>query len=236
MSTRSQIIEVTARLLADSPTGEVSTRAVCEAAGVQQPVIYRHFGDKDGLLAATVDHVWEQYLGMKRAAEASEDPLDDLVAGWRSHVRFALEHPHAYRLVFASSLKTAPEAAEEAMRLLRQVLERLAAQGRLRLPPADAAQLVLAANSGVCLSLLLRPSAYPDPAIAELMREMVFQTIVTDAPVPASGSDATAMAATTLRSALAETAQANAAPAPKPEFSPAEAALLDEWLERIQNS
>ena len=232
MSTRSQIIEVTARLLADSPTGDVSTRAVCEAAGVQQPVIYRQFGDKDGLLAATVDHVWEQYLGMKRAAEASDDPLDDLIAGWRSHVTFALEHPHAYRLVFASSLKTAPEAAEEAMRLLRQVLDRLAAQGRLRMPPADAALLVLAANSGVCLSLLLRPTAYPDPAIAELMREAIFQIIVTDAATPTPGSDASAIAATTLRSALAQPADA---PTPEAEFSPAEAALLDEWLERIQN-
>lgn len=235
MNTRSQIIEVTARLLADSPTGEISTRAVCEAAGVQQPVLYRHFGDKDGLLAATVDHVWEQYLGMKRAAVASDDPLDDLVVGWRSHVDFALEHPHAYRLVFASSLKTAPEAPEEAMRLLRQVLDRLAAQGRLRLPPADAARLVLAANSGVCLSLLLRPSAYPDRSIAELMRESVFQIILTDAATPTPGSDAAAIAATTLRSALAQPADAPA-PAPAPEFSPAEAALLDEWLERIQNS
>jgi AcrR family transcriptional regulator len=62
MNTRSLIIEATADLLAQSPNGDVSTRAVCEAAGVQQPVLYRLFGDKDGLLSATVDYVWDQYL------------------------------------------------------------------------------------------------------------------------------------------------------------------------------
>ena len=52
------IIEAAADLLAQSPSGDISTRAVCEAAGVQQPALYRLFGDKEGLLAATVDHVW----------------------------------------------------------------------------------------------------------------------------------------------------------------------------------
>ena len=102
MTTKAVILQKAAELLAASPNGDIATRAVCEAAGVTQPVLYRLFGDKDGLLAAVADAAWEAYLSDKRAAEASADPLEDLRHGWDQHMAFALAHPHAYRLVFAS--------------------------------------------------------------------------------------------------------------------------------------
>ncbi|MCS5717197.1 TetR/AcrR family transcriptional regulator [Herbiconiux sp. CPCC 205763] len=225
MSTRSRIIEVTAALLAQSPTGDVSTRAVCEAAGVQQPALYRLFGDKDGLLAATVDHVWEQYLAMKRAAERSADPLDDLRAGWDSHTAFALAHPNAYRLLFATTLTTRPESADEAMRLLREVLDRLAADGRLRVVSTTAAQMVMAANTGVALALVLQPSLYPDAGLSALVRDATHRAILRDVDAVDHASDARTAAANTLTSGLGELVPAT--------FSPAEAGLLGEWLARV---
>ncbi|MDY7528969.1 MULTISPECIES: TetR/AcrR family transcriptional regulator [unclassified Cryobacterium] len=228
MSTRSVIIDATAELLAQSPGGDISTRAVCEAAGVQQPVIYRLFGDKEGLLAATVDQVWDQYLGMKRAAEESADPLSDLRAGWDSHNAFALAQPNAYRLLFGSGSVAKAESANEAMRLLQSVLERLAAQGRLRVAPEIAARVVMAANTGVALALILRPALYPDPAISSIMRDIVLGGLVSDtAPAPDAGESAR-IAAITLR-----TSRPTLPPAL---FTGREAGLLDEWLERIQSS
>ncbi|MFC4613874.1 TetR/AcrR family transcriptional regulator [Cellulomonas algicola] len=221
MATRALILEKAAELLASSPDGTVSTRAVCEAAGVGQPVLYRLFGDKDGLMSAVVDQVWDEYLTMKRAATPSADPLDDLRRGWDAHTAFALAHPHAYRLVFGTTLTTTPEAPAEAMALLRGVLDRLAAQGRLRLPPDDAARVVMAANSGVALGLLLRPGSYPDAAISTLTRQAVERAVLADA---GPADDAPAVAATTLRAHLRETER----------FSAGEAALLDEWLARLQ--
>ncbi|WP_347038034.1 TetR/AcrR family transcriptional regulator [Glutamicibacter halophytocola] len=104
------IINSAERLLAESATGDISTRAVCEAAGVTQPVLYRHFGDKDGLLAAVADHVWENYLSAKRSTKNSDDALEDLRRGWDNHTAFALENPHAYRLVFGTALAARPAA------------------------------------------------------------------------------------------------------------------------------
>jgi len=231
MNTRSLIIEAAAELIAQSPSGDVSTRAVCEAAGVQQPVLYRLFGDKDGLLAATVDHVWDQYLETKRAAEKSEDPLRDLRAGWDSHTAFALAHPNAYKLMFAPALRSVPEAAEEAMRILRGDLERLAAQGRLRVAPEIAARMVMSANTGVSLALITRPSQYPDAGLSRLVRDAIHQAILLD---PATGmtdttaADARAAAATTLLSSLDDLT-------PEP-FTPAESALLGQWLTQIPTS
>lgn len=226
MPTRSLILQKAAELLAGSPTGDIATRAVCEAAGVTQPVLYRLFGDKDGLLAATVDHVWEQYLSMKRAARPSPDPLADLYAGWDSHVAFAQQNPHAYRLLFGTTLTTTPEAAAEAMRLLRANLERLAAEGRLRLTPHEAARVVMAANTGVALALLLRPLDYPDAGISTLVRDTIYRSILVAPPDPETAQPAAFVAATTLRAQLAGGTTG---------FTEREADLLDEWLERIQS-
>ncbi|MEU2297462.1 TetR/AcrR family transcriptional regulator [Streptomyces antibioticus] len=225
MDTRSALIEAAADLLAHSPGGDVSTRAVCEAAGVQQPVLYRLFGDKDGLLTATVDHVWDQYLASKRAAEKSADPLRDLRAGWDSHTAFALAHPNAYKLMFSSALRSQPEAAEEAMRLLREVLERLAAQGRLRLPPDEAARMVMTANTGVALALITRPALYPDRHLSELVRDAIHRDILLDPRTDTTEHDIRRAAATTLLSALGDLT-------PQP-FTQAESALLGQWLLHI---
>lgn len=221
------MLDRAAELLAESPHGDISTRAVCEASGVTQPVLYRLFGDKDGLLAAVVDHVWDQYLAMKRAATPSPDPLADLYAGWDSHLRFALDHPHAYRLLFGAGMRSPGGAADEAMAILRGHLERLAAQGRLRVTPDEAARIVLAANSGVALALLLRPAAYPDRAVSRSMRETVYRSLLTDPPRAEAEDDGRFVAATALRAQLVATTTDGV-------LTAGEATLLDEWLTRIQ--
>ncbi|MFJ2157619.1 TetR/AcrR family transcriptional regulator [Streptomyces sp. NPDC087856] len=228
MNTRSLIIEAAAELIAQSPSGDVSTRAVCEAAGVQQPVLYRLFGDKDGLLAATVDHVWDQYLETKRAAEKSADPLQDLLAGWDSHVAFALAHPNAYKLMFAPALRSMPEAAQEALRILRAVLERLAAQGRMRIAPEIAARMIMTATTGVALGLIMRPALYPDTALSTQVRDAMVQAILLDPAADTAPDDARAAAATTLLSSLDDLT-------PQP-FTSAESALLGQWLTQIPTS
>lgn len=224
MNAKSTVINATADLLARSTTGEVSTRAICEAAHIQQPALYRLFGDKDHLLAATVDSVWDEYLGMKRAAEASADPLDDLRSGWDSHTAFALAHPSTYKLMFASTLKTPPDSAAEAMRLLRLVLERLAAQGRLRFAPSVAAQMVMAANTGIALALVMRPELYPDASISTQVRDAAVNGILVS-PHGSLPDNAQAVAATTLEAGLTDLP-----------LSPAESALFVEWLARIQTT
>ncbi|MGZ0712652.1 TetR/AcrR family transcriptional regulator (plasmid) [Coraliomargarita sp. W4R53] len=226
MSTRAALIEATAELLASSPDGDFSTRAVCEAAGVQQPALYRIFGDKDGLLAATIDTVWEQYLGMKRAAKESDDPLDDLRSGWNSHTQFALEHSNAYKLLFGASALDKAESANEAMRLLRVVLERLAVEGRLLVEPAEAARIIMAANTGVALALVLRPSLYPDLALSASVRDIVHASLISSDSAVIDAAHAARVAAITLASRLPDMS----------EFTAAESGLLSEWLSRVASS
>ena len=224
MSAREDVLEAASRLLAESPTGDISTRAVCEAAGITQPVLYRMFGDKNGLLVAVVDHVWGQFLTAKRAAPRSEDPLEDLFSGWDGHIAFAMQHPHAYRLLFANTMSASAAAADEAMAILRENLDRLAALGRLSIAPSDAAKLVMAANSGVALAML-RTGSYVDTNLSGLMRESLYRSLLTDRGEWAPDRDAAEIAATTLTARLGDGDE---------RFSPPEAALFIDWLSRFR--
>ena len=71
---KTRILEAAAELIAESPDADISTREVCEAAGVSAPSIYHYFGDKEGLLAAVVDHAVACYLDSKREAAAHPYP------------------------------------------------------------------------------------------------------------------------------------------------------------------
>lgn len=225
MDPRSRILEAAATLLTESATGDISTRAVSEAAGIQQPVLYRHFKDKDSLLAAVVDYGFEQYLETKRRAITSVDPVDDLRSGWDNHTGFAIAYPHFYRLMYSPTLRAMPEAATETLRLLLDVLHRVAEHGRLRVPVHTAAQLIMSANTGVALALVSRPSMYPDPNISRLVRDAIHQSILTDPVETMTPQEIRAIAATTLIGGLDLNATID--------FTLGECTLLRELLVRI---
>ena len=214
-------------LLAKAPAADVSTRAVCDAAGVGAPMLYRLFGDKAGLLAAVVDRGFEEYLASKRAARPSDDPVTDLRSGWDNHMRFALEHPSHYRLMYSPELTAPPAAAQEAHDLLHGILERCAAAGRLTVPPALATQMIMSANVGAALSMLTRPEQYVDPQFSERLRDAVLASLTRPAEAGGSREDESAVpvAAATLAARLRAEQS--------PRFTPAESALLEQWLDKL---
>ncbi|GAA1301530.1 TetR family transcriptional regulator [Planotetraspora silvatica] len=230
MDARTRILQAAATLLSESPEADISTRAVCEAAGVGAPALYRQFGDKEGLLTAVVDYGFEQYLAGKRAAQPSADPVQDLRDGWDNHVAFAVDNPNYYRLMYSPGLSAPPGAAAEAHGLLVEVLERCAAAGRLRISPQLAAQMVMSANAGVALSLVSRPAIYTDQEFSRLVRDAVIASITVDeapgpggtAPGTASGAPGVPVTATTLSAQLRDT--------PPADLTSAETALLQQWL------
>jgi len=223
MKERSMILEAAARLLAESSTGDVSTRAISEAAGVQQPTLFRMFGDKAGLLAAIVDYGFEQYLDSKRTMVPSTDPVLDLRDGWDNHVAFALGHPHIYRLMFASNPSIVPSAIRDGYELLEEVLDRCARQGALRLPPRAATQLIMAANTGVALALVMRPDLNAVPELSSRLREIVLAGVLAKGTEAGTGS--LAQSAVTV-GALVRQKQPDA-------MTSAEAGLLTEWMDRL---
>ncbi|TWF78169.1 TetR family transcriptional regulator [Pseudonocardia hierapolitana] len=223
---RTRMLEAAEELLNASPDRDIATRAVCEAVGVGAPVLYRLFGDKNGLLSALVDYGFDRYLATKRAAEPSEDPVTDLRNGWDTHVEFAKSHPAVYRLMFSPSFATVPSAAQEAMRLLRETLDRCAAAGRLRIGSGTAAQMIMSANIGVALNLVTQPENYPDPDLSRRVRDAVHAAVLVPdrATAHAGGDGSLVVAALQLAAILRDHETGLGEP---------ETALLLHWLDTL---
>ncbi|MEU8675400.1 TetR/AcrR family transcriptional regulator [Streptomyces sp. NPDC048560] len=236
MSTRARILEVAAGLVAASPDGDVSTRAVCEAAQVGAPALYRYFGDKEGLLSAVVDHGFDAYLATKRERDQSTDPVQDLRQGWDSHVDFALRNPNLYRLMNSPAMRTPPASALEAHRILTRDLERAAARGRLLVAPELAAQMIMSANVGVALMLVARPATFSDPTASQRVRDAVHAAVLTPDATDAGVADTAAPFAAVAVPSTAATLSALLRQSHGAGLSTAEAALMTEWLDRVSNT
>lgn len=82
-NTRQRLLEAAARVFAEQGLAGATTRAIAEAAGVNEVTLFRHFHTKDGLLAAVVG----QKFGAEAPAPADEPPpaTPDLRADLLAH-------------------------------------------------------------------------------------------------------------------------------------------------------
>jgi AcrR family transcriptional regulator len=224
--TRRQILEVAAGILESEGAQAVSTRSVAAAAGIRAASLYQLFGDKDGLLAALAVYAFDIYLAEKHTLPRTGDPVDDMRRGWDAHVDFGLRHPAFYLLMYGTGRPgRRPPAADEAHGLLLKFLDRTAAAGRLRLPPALAARLLLAAVTGVTLSLVGAPAEDRDPEVSKRMRDTLIDSLTTEPPP--------AMDPGLASRALALDADLSAADQGALPLRPTETALLRDWLHQL---
>lgn len=222
-SGRDRLLRSAARLLATSGV-DVSTRAICEDAGVTAPTLYHYFGDRDGLLQAVVAQGFSEYISRKRALEPTGDPLEDIRLGWFDHQAWGLANPSFYALMYGQVRPGEhATAADEGERLLLDKLEAAAKRGLLRVPPAIACHMILAANIGLTLQLISQP-AWGTGDVSTRLFEALMATITTGGSSVAEPWPTT-VAAIALKAALADDSTAPIEPAERP--------LLDVWLDRL---
>jgi AcrR family transcriptional regulator len=148
----------------------VTTRQIAARVGISQTALYVYFRSKDEMLDRLVDAALRK-LGAKLDAVnvRCSDPVDFLRANFREYIRFGLEHPDEYRLVFMlrDGRRKVPVAVHQHNPIgdalfdaLRARIEQGVEAGKLRCPKAGlaAAQSVWAAIHGLVALRL----AYPD--------------------------------------------------------------------------
>lgn len=59
--TRDRVLAVAAQLFAEHGFDAVSVREICEAAGVSKPVLYYHFGNRDGVVIAAMQRLFDWF-------------------------------------------------------------------------------------------------------------------------------------------------------------------------------
>jgi AcrR family transcriptional regulator len=99
---RAEILDAAGRLLAErGDENAVSIRMIADAVGVTPPSIYLHFPDKDALIEAVCEERFKEFDdALESAAADAGDPLDELRARGRAYVRFGLDNPEHYRVLF----------------------------------------------------------------------------------------------------------------------------------------
>lgn len=81
-----QLLDVAEMLMARDGVVATSMDDVAEAAGVTKPVVYDHFGSKDGLLCALIARAGDQLYERTTAAVVGvTDPHESLKRGLRAH-------------------------------------------------------------------------------------------------------------------------------------------------------
>jgi AcrR family transcriptional regulator len=177
MTTEDLMLSAAADLLARGGPDAVTTRAVCQAAGVTAPTLYHHFGGKDGLLRAVVTQGIKTFMAHKRANRQTADALADLRRGWDRWIAFALERPKLFRLMVEST-RSDPSVSQEAFVIMRAIVERLAVEGRLTIDVDTAARTVWAASNGVLALLMHGTPAIEITSSSELLFDALMAKLV----------------------------------------------------------
>ncbi len=117
----------------EGPSGALpSLRELSRAAGVSPTAVYRHFPNKEALLAAIGAE------GLRMLGEAQQTAYDNAGRGsagfaetGRAYVRFALAHPALFRLVFAhgDAGRLHSDEGDPARELLEKCTAEMAGEG-----------------------------------------------------------------------------------------------------------
>ncbi|MEM1128654.1 MAG: TetR/AcrR family transcriptional regulator [Bacteroidota bacterium] len=98
---RRAILDTTRTLLVREGYSKLSMRRIARALGYSATSIYLYFENKDALFHALIDEGMERlYRVLKASQEGWTDPVERLRAVCARYVRFGLENPEYYELMF----------------------------------------------------------------------------------------------------------------------------------------
>jgi AcrR family transcriptional regulator len=126
---RTVLVNAALALLAEDGADAVSLRAVARRAGVSAMAPYRHYPDKEALLAAVAERGFAGLSEALRVADATAAPGEALVAQAVAYVRYATEHRALFRLMFGPRrLGTHPDLAAAGETAYAVLANRVAAE------------------------------------------------------------------------------------------------------------
>ncbi|SHK09369.1 transcriptional regulator, TetR family [Roseomonas rosea] len=163
---RAALIAAAEELLDEGGDGALSLREAARRAGVSAPAAYRHFPDKDALLATIAARGFSAFgQALREAASGAPDaPLDAMGV---AYVDFALARPARFRLMFGPVIARA-KGRDPALDAAREAaFAALSAQAGSRAASLRAWGMVHG------LAMLLLDGALPAEDPAALVREVL---------------------------------------------------------------
>ena len=145
------LLEASLALIRKSGAGAFTLREVARRAGVSHNAPYRHFRNKEELLAALGAEGFDRLTAaMTKAAESATGALERFHMSGRGYVEFALRYPQHFAVMFEvpwsyELYPETPAAGARAFGTLVRYVEACQTEGAL--PPGDAQPFALLAWS-----------------------------------------------------------------------------------------
>jgi len=127
---RQALVRSALEILSETGVGGLSLRAAARRARVSAMAPYRHFADKEALLAAVAEYGFRELAARLTAATATAaDPRAGLAALGVAYVLFACDQPSLFKLMFGPTIEkksgypVLDEAGSACFNALRQAVE-----------------------------------------------------------------------------------------------------------------
>ena len=155
---RGRLCEAAEKLFAERGPDAVTMRQLAAELGVSPMTPYRYFEDKDDILAAVRANGFNRFAEALEQARASADGARARGAAvGEAYVTFALEHSHAYKLMFDFNqphMQRYPElmeAGRRAQETMTGYIQDALAEGLMSGDPTQIGQMYWAAIHGAVI-------------------------------------------------------------------------------------
>jgi AcrR family transcriptional regulator len=148
LETRAKIMDAARELFAREGYDAVSMRRVAEAIEYSPTAIYVHFRDKQDLMLQMCQSDFMALAIGVAELQKIQDPIERIRQMGHAYIRFGVEHPNHYKLMFMTRVEFPPDAASQdpnhgkidrdSYALLRHSCQQAIEQGRIRPEYRDA--------------------------------------------------------------------------------------------------
>ena len=194
---RTRIMDAARELFAKEGYDAVSMRRIAEAIEYSPTAIYVHFRDKQDLLFQICRADFAALAQSMVELQQVKDPIERIKRMGHAYIRFGVERPNHYRLMFMTRADLPPEVVlrdenhgnvdRDSYALLKQTCQQAIEQGRIRPEYRDAdlvAQMFWAAVHGVAsLQITKADDPWMQWAGLERLAETVIDSILRGATV-----------------------------------------------------
>ena len=145
---REQLLQLAEELFMERGYGGFSIDDLCRAAGVSRPIIYEHFGSKDGLYVACLSRIRLEFEQALLAAAAASPDLADTVENCSQTWFEILERdPRRWSLVYGGATGLVGPLAEQLGDLRDTTVDQIGLLARRFAPLAETEQITAWAHA-----------------------------------------------------------------------------------------
>jgi AcrR family transcriptional regulator len=163
---RGEILAAAERIFLECGYEGATIRRIAEEVGLSSTALYMHFRDKSEMLLEICEQSFarltQKHVEIRRRAVAPETKVREML---RAYMAFGLTNSNAYRLVFCtwpqgetdSTRTVAIRLGVQVFEQFEQLVEEIAATGRLKGDPQVVAQTMWAASHGLIALIITKP-------------------------------------------------------------------------------